>query len=355
MALHKKTKSRIVYGLFIAVSAYFLLILIASRFDFSRSILFQQYQYGDLYDMALVRDFRFPRASIPPQYDDVVLDTIDEADIICYGDSFFAVHGNLFARILKEETGKKVASVNPLDVVGKSDNPIVMLTELGYEPREHPQILIWERVERDVSPPFVDPDIERDEIYEIIAAAEEKIVSSSDIREELTFLYTKNISAVFVQSLIKTGKFRVFGEISPLTPEYSLEPKMLFYSKAIEGYKNNVTEYSIQVIADNIALTSKRVKETFGMTMIFLACPNKYTIYGDFAAATDYNELIPLLVEALEERDVIAVDLTKTYGEYREEHGDESFLYYQSDTHWNELGTRIAVDEIVRILNTIDE
>jgi len=30
-------------------------------------------------------------------------------------------------------------------------------------------------------------------------------------------------------------------------------------------------------------------------------------------------------------------------------------LYYQSDTHWNELGTRIAVDEIMRVLDEIED
>ncbi|MBN1883721.1 MAG: hypothetical protein JW885_16280 [Deltaproteobacteria bacterium] len=355
MDFHKKTKKMIVYGLFVAASAYFLFIFILSRFEFSRSILFQQYQYGDLYEMALVRDFRFPRSSIPTHYSDVVLDDIDEADIICFGDSFFVVHGDLFARMLKEKTGKKVASVNPLDVVEESNNPIVMLTEFGYEPQEHPTIMIWERVERGITPLFVDPKIERDEIFDKIEAAKTETISTSDIREDLTFVYTKNISTVFVQSLIKTGKFRVFGEISPLTPEYSLEPEMLFYYRAVEGYKRKMTESFIQKTADNIALTSERVKETFGITTVFMACPNKYTVYGDFAAAPDYNELIPLLVEALEERGVITVDLTKTYDDYRKEHGDTSFLYYQSDTHWNELGTRIAVDEIVRVLEAVEE
>jgi outer membrane usher protein FimD/PapC len=130
---------------------------------------------------------------------------------------------------------------------------------------------------------------------------------------------------------------------------------MLFYSKAIKGYKKVVNEHYIQVIADNITLTSKRVEETFGLKMIFVACPNKYTIYGDFAAAPEYNELIPLLVEALGERGVVAVDLTQTYDEYRTKQGDGSFLYYQSDTHWNELGTDVAVDEIVQFLDNFDK
>lgn len=80
--------------------------------------------------------------------------------------------------------------------------------------------------------------------------------------------------------------------------------------------------------------------------MVFMGIPSKYTIYHTLLNNDPYNNFLPRLYKGLEERGVPCISLYEDYI------GKKEVLYYGTDTHWNEKGLSIAINNTVELLHT---
>ena len=352
----------VVRGLFYAVALYFLFLLVASQIPrLGKSVTRHGAHYGDLYDLSKVIMFR---SKIPDEFPWSDLETFEEvknSDIILFGDSFIAFNDELLGYRLKHETGRST-SVTVYRVLKSQggNNPLVMLSELQYAPKEK-SFLVWEKVERLIAR----------EIPEMTSAPKEDIVSGEEAREEETsllqnidkhieaiYLHTDKIEYTFLNfrgtrwlvSCLSTLRFLLFHELPDLTPKYSLNPDMLFSYAEVDAHSLEFSDEDIIVMADVIMEIRETVKREYNIELIFLPIPDKYTIYGDLAGAGPYNNLIPRLETELERRGVPCVNILPDYTAFREKNDINDLIYYPGDTHWNPTGVNIAAEAVLRYL-----
>jgi len=106
-------------------------------------------KYGDLYQMAKITNFKSPLpSSLPPKQ----LSSIQDADIIIMGDSFFNVSAgyNIFAEQIEQKLGKKVHNYNiqGSGELWRKTNPLDYLKENNFKTDDKKRILILESVDR---------------------------------------------------------------------------------------------------------------------------------------------------------------------------------------------------------------
>ncbi len=107
------------------------------------------------------------------------------------------------------------------------------------------------------------------------------------------------------------------------------------------GWKDenyDFTSDEIESYASNLATLADNLKETFNLEMIFMAVPNKYTLYSGKVNNDLYKGFIPDLQDALDRKGVKYVDLYSNFSKASE------VLYYGTDTHWNKLGVDRALE-----------
>ncbi len=90
--------------------------------------------------------------------------------------------------------------------------------------------------------------------------------------------------------------------------------------------------------------------ETAGLPFVFVMAPNKHSVYPDKLPAwvgpnaqTD-KRTQDILALARSTLDPAPIDATSLLRAYRKEHPDQH-LYHLTDTHWNELGASLALQE----------
>ena len=355
-------KTIVVRGLFYGVALYFLFLLVASQIPrLGKSITRHGAHYGDLYDLSKVAVFK---SKIPDEFPWSDLETFEEvknSDIIIFGDSFAAFNDELLGYRLKSETGRSTSVTVYASLTSEGrKNPLVMLSELQYSPKEK-SFFVWEKVERLIAR----------EILEIASVPVEDIVLEKETqKEDPSFLQNvdKNIEAVclhtdkieytflnfrgtrWLVSCLSTLRFFLFHELPDLTPKYSLNPSMLFSYAEVDAYNMEFSHEDIAVMADVIVEIREILEREYNIEMIFLPIPDKYTIYGDYAGAGPYNNLIPRLEKELERRGVPCVNILPDYMEYREKHDINDLIYYPGDTHWNPTGVHIAAGALLQYL-----
>jgi hypothetical protein len=133
--------------------------------------------------------------------------------------------------------------------------------------------------------------------------------------------------------------FDCFRQLPAETPLYSLNPPFLFYSEEVASFQSGHGEELIGRLADNIALLDRTLRERYNCMLVFIPIPNKITVYSRLATRTRYDEFLPLLCRALRSRGVCTVELLPRFAEEKE------LLYWPTDTHWNNFGIRLAVEE----------
>ncbi len=149
-----------------------------------------------------------------------------------------------------------------------------------------------------------------------------------------------------------TMLFRVFGKISDLTPVYSLDPPFLFNRPQVvknrpSGYFYYHSDSLIARIADNIKAISDSLSHMYNLELVFMPVPNAFTIHHDLVTDYPYDNYLPRLCTALEERGVHTIRLYETFKDPPE------FIYHPSDTHLNELGVSMMLDVMVARLEEL--
>jgi hypothetical protein len=141
----------------------------------------------------------------------------------------------------------------------------------------------------------------------------------------------------------------VLGEIDQRTPVYFKDPAMLFYYEDIEFSKTRPEKKYFDMMANNVYILGKNLKEKYGLELIFVAMPTKYTVYGKYDPNYEgYNNFLPSLQESLSKLKVNTVDVYSIYTDMK--NIDKDLLYYKADSHYTPRGKKVLVDELVKKL-----
>ena len=308
---------------------------------------------GDIYRMVLVWDFNVP---VPmPLKGPHPSPPINEAQIIAMGDSFMETHygHRRLPTMLAESTGEKVFYHNMADGM---DNPIQVLKTRSFE-RGEPRIFLLESIERYIPRRYggtIDPDPplrkKRSSLKKLYKEPWNFLFKDNDIR--LQVFFKRSYPGYYLLGAANTTNFRLFGRMPADAPLYSLDPHVLFFRETVDdsesSYFHDHTDGEIEKDASVLAALSTNLKKRYNLTLVFMAVPNKITIYNHLVKAKPYDMFIPRLNAALAERGIPVVDVYTPMAA-----SPDPLTYFESDTHWNGRGVSIAVAETVKTLDSM--
>lgn len=315
------------------------------------------YHYGDLYRFAQIK--RFKPAQPLPTSSTENRDSLDQGHslqptdkLILFGDSFsFADWGeSTFPIQLAHKTGLPIFSINNNRHPEFWRNPYRFLETYTNQPSS-PRIVVYEIAERLIEQQFSIPvpsaataesGRPAPSHLDAFRKLEDAILGDTESRHE-TLLKHSFITSPIV-SLWNTTIFENFQQISVHTPLYSLEPPFLFFREEVNGYQAVHSERLVTTLAENITRLSETLRTRYNCTLVFVPVPNKITVYSQLATTKPYDDFLPRLCAVLKTRNVPTVELLPRFKQ------EKDFLYWPSDTHWNNLGIHMAVEETVREL-----
>ena len=307
-------------------------------------------KYGELYYFSQVLQYR--EKGLPPVKEKYQFSqdqaSVDEAEIFVFGDSFFDIaRGTQIPEMIKEVSGKKVHYVY-------KEGPLEYFARNNFK-NEKPRLLIYGRVERYIPYEFNTPHEaiyipdNRSDFRKLAAGIKDKIFYSRT--EELyDAMMKKSYLTSGIYSVISTIKFNLFGYISNLTPVHFIRKgtPWLFYHDQVNGentsfyYKHS--DEDIIRYCNNIKDLEKKLSDYYNIQLFFLPIPAKYTLYHKFINDDKYNNLLPMLYDELENRDIKFVRL------YDDFMNSEEVLYYGTDSHWKKTGMDMTVNKIIDFL-----
>jgi len=314
-------------------------------------------KYGELYYFNHIKNFReegMPATRVKYRHTDKH-PALQEADVLIFGDSFMDFSRMVtFPERLSDTLNAKVYYERFFD----DHRPLITLGEAGYK-NSTPKIMIYESAERYIPHRFSNPHIEESlpsgSEFGVKQLANSVIdwIFLEDAEVKLTTMLNRSILTTDIHSLINTFKFNTFGYIPSTTPDYAFDDKKpwLFYYEEVNedstSYYYQFTDEQINTYCDNIAGLAATVKQKYNLDMVFMPLPSKYTVYHKLINDDPYNNFLPRLFEGLSERGVTFVNV---YDDYK---SSDEILYYGTDTHWNQKGLDIALDETLEVVEGI--
>lgn len=166
--------------------------------------------------------------------------------------------------------------------------------------------------------------------------------------KSLDYLITENSFSFCLAEITNTIKFKLFRQISPLTPRYFLNPNVLFYKEEVSFYSEPLKKEDVKTIVDNFNYISKILKDNYNVDLIIIPMPSKYTIYHQLTGDNLVNNFFKDLFAELNSKNVDYIDLYTNFKQSKD------FLYFPSDTHWNSRGINIAVNKTIEKIKKIN-
>ncbi|MBN2350164.1 MAG: hypothetical protein JXJ22_15095 [Bacteroidales bacterium] len=320
---------------------------------------FEFTKYGELYYFNHITKFReenLPMAKI--KYRDTEKHPkLDKADIITYGDSFFDIcRTTSYSEMLADSMSEKVHYQRISEPYW--ENVLNYLKANNYH-SDTPRFLIYETTERYINLRFSDSmsikKLNLDQNKSKFKKYFKNIISvifKENSEDMYTLFLRRSYFTSFMYTKIADIKFECFGYLSPTTPVYAFKNNKpwLFFHETVDENSTSIqyqhSQDQINTYCENILSLSKKLKDEFNLTLIFLPVPNKISIYPELAEDKNfkYNYLLPLIYKKLDELKVHYIDLYdpfKNSGEY---------LYYGTDSHWNAKGIEMAVDKTIEYI-----
>jgi hypothetical protein len=302
------------------------------------------FEYGDLYFLNLIDNFKVSTPPLGNEYTNTVPKfDIKTADILTFGDSFFAEGArvkNVPARLV-DTLKKKVFFLQSNDILS-------VLEEQKYQKKDK-KYLILETAERRIPSLFTNKQNNFIKKNQSLLNVTQTILPYN-IEQKYTFLLQRSFLTHFIYKELATLKFNYFGYITSVTPVYKKDPPWLFYYQDVNDKKTSFyykfSDDEIKSICDNILDINNQLKEKYNIEFIFLPIPNKYTIYHKILNNDEYNNLLPRIYSELKKRNVKVCNVYDVFMNSDKE------LYYPTDTHWNEEGVKVTVNELVKFLDT---
>ncbi|GEM_PF-2686649 len=294
--------------------------------------------------------------------------SLDEADIIAHGDSFFNSYlGDLyFGDQLQNATGKKVYTADTREA-----DPLKLLKENNYPKKETVRLLLLESGEEFSFDKA--SKVKAEEYHFIPRNFWEKLTNAMQwrteaantwLRENLITLNKRNqnIKIFFEDNIlfyplakcIANFQFEYLDELSSVIGAYSREPKMIFHKDSVGFDRREKTEKEIDELVAYVSRVSEELKEKYNIQLIYILIPTKYTIYHDLVDDHyTYDDFIPRIYQLLEKRGVKVIDIYTAYKKYRET-DDSQMLYYAADSHWTPFGKKMFVQEVVKTIDALN-
>ncbi len=311
-------------------------------------------KYGELYYFNFIKHFR--EKGLPPHDEKYRFSekhpSLDEADVYLFGDSFFD-----FTRMktFPETLGD---TLDLRTYYARFDRPLEYLAGYNFD-NDQEKYMIYESAERYIPIRFTDPhpntphQDNRSQLRKTVADIRDKI-----FLENTEVLYStlmmRSYFSTGIYSFISTLKFDVFNYITDMTPKYYLdgERPWLFYFDQLNGDPSSFyyqhTQEEINNYCNNIKDLADKLYDNYKLKMVFMAIPSKYTIYHSFLNDHDYNNFIPRLYAGLEERGIPVIPVYKDFKEA------EEVIYYGTDTHWNNKGLSIAMENTLEVFDSLN-
>ena len=300
------------------------------------------YALGDQYRMCELDRFREEIPVVKPS----ATAPIGESDILTLGDSFFnsTLGSDLFANLLAGKTGAKVHNLQSAAFFEPQSYPLAYLESIGYRGDKR-RILVLESVERSV--------LERGGSYNAAGASAGndlnalafKLLKNNDVE----YFFKHNLIVEPLGRWLKNFRFENLGIVDKSIGAYSSDPEMLFYQRDIQFGRMKKSEAMVAQAADSIAALSAALKERYGIDLVYLVIPDKYSVYRALAPhAESYDGFIPRLCAELTRRGVKNLDGYSLYCRYNKPGMPP--IYYSSDTHYTALGKSILVDAAAEVL-----
>jgi len=325
-------------------------VVIAHMPSLATRLTNQELFYGDLFTLSQVDAFKTSLPLVASQN----ATSIAEAQVITIGDSFFAtdIGAPLFADMFEQRTGMPTAHI--VQQQGYYTKP----SQFFASHTTPAKILVWEQVERNIvfqymaSQPSAAKDIEslipsrirNSAVYQEYETLRDALFTVDPV----LFFVTHSHFTQPVFEALATARFFLTGDISPRTPEYSKDPLLGFYDGELTYARMPLSDADVQKIADKITTEIRAVEQEYGVKVIYLPLPSKYTVYRHLLKNQEYNQLLPPLVEQLRQRGVTVVDMLPLYQQHVQNGG--GWLYYPNDTHWTKKGKRMTVEEVKEVL-----
>ena len=355
--MHIQTKNRIALGGLYAAGVFaaciFLLVRIRGAAEW---VVYKNDYYNarDLYKLNYIAHFReshpaFDRtftSRVRPYRERPEHPAVDEADLLIFGDSFmnFRLLPS-FPELLGQRLGKNVH-------FSRDHYPRSLLEEKGFMKQSNGKMLLYAVGERGIREGFYVRDADWGRRARRRQDREQpffQLLTDGRTEERYSALLQLSLLTHRMYKWIATRKFDWFGYISRTAPVYSMDPPILFLHSTVDGSPNSIQyqhpQEEIDEIVRRIARLHADLAETYGLDMVFMGIPNKISIHHDLVwEDARYNDFLPRIQKGLKEHGVPFVDL---YGAFS---ASDECLYFLSDTHWNEKGIALALDETITFL-----
>jgi hypothetical protein len=344
------------YGLYLSACVAFGAFVIAKNESLMDLATEHAYRNGDLYRLALVRDFKVDIPDIG-ESEDIGSALWSNQRIIFIGDSFSETcRGHrplpdLISRAAHEPIYRVDGNTFP-----EYFNPIYLFKAKHFA-SDKKRVVIVERVEREIISTFADElDINpvvsesTSTIFPGLASASFQEQWFTHAEQRYQFLLQSSSLTTPLLEVWNTTLFHLLGKISAETPAYSLHPPFLFY--ADETISNSASSFYfphpdslVEMIADNIAELRQTLADSYNAELVFMPVPSKYTLYHSLLNDDPYDNYLPRLSAALTRRGVKNTNIYKYFAASKET------LYFPTDSHWNANGAALALVQTMKVLN----
>jgi hypothetical protein len=174
----------------------------------------------------------------------------------------------------------------------------------------------------------------------------------SDSEERLRYLLFNSVITAPLIEAWNTELYARFGLLPSSTPIASNSPPYLFSRVETDpdlpsSFYAPHDDALVSAIADNVEKASEKLRSDYGVELIFMPVPSRYTIYHRFARPDRYDDFLPRLYKELSRRRVAYIDLYGPFMSSRES------VYFPTDVHWNGRGIAIALEAAVRAVGTL--
>ena len=314
------------------------------------------YNGRDLYKNNYIAHFREShpafdrtfRARVPAYRETPDHPDIREADLLIFGDSFMNFRWlPSLPQLLGQRLGKRVH-------FAMDHYPRTHLPAKGYTESAEEKIAIFAIGERGIRSGFY----VREEGWEYrvrhrpgVAEPSFRMLTEGRAEPRYRALLQLSLPTHRIYKWVATRCFDWFGYISRTTPVYALDPPVLFLGETVDGsptsFQYQHPQQEIDTIADRIAVLHQDLQEQYGLRMIFMGIPNKISVHHDLVWENAvYNDFLPRVQAGLAQRGVPYVDLYRAFA------ASDERLYFLSDTHWNENGIALALEETLSLLES---
>jgi hypothetical protein len=339
-------------------------VVITKSPDYMRRWTGGSYRYGDLYRFAKIKTFK-PKNAIysdeqvfrTKQLDSVPANTNgpEALRLLLFGDSFSFVYPGptSFADELGAALNEPVYKVYYHEHQTYCRNPLLFFAEHSVTTNLQ-RVLIYEIVERSIidrfaapvpPPPYPKSADESSLVARFDQHLKENWFNKCEANSEV--LFKESVVTFPVTELWNSILFDYLGILPQETRVYSACPPFLFYFEETDpalatSFYAPHKDSLITTLADHIADLETELRRRHAIRMVLVLVPNKFTLYSHMVTQDPYDQFLPRLETALTARGVSVLDLLPVF------RSETNLLYYPSDTHWNELGMRIAAFETAR-------